>query len=443
MKRQDLYEYQNRAVKFIKENKKSALFLDMGLGKTVSTLTALSELQEDLAIKRTLIIAPLRVCNTVWKQEAEKWSHLKHLKINICTGTSSNRLTKINQRADIYIINHENVKWLLENCKWKWDSIVIDESTTFKNHASKKFIYLSKVIKYTNYRTLLTGTPSPNGLTDLWAQIYLLDEGERLGKNITSFRKTYCTKDPYVPHKYNVAPFADDVIKSKISDLCLTMKSKDYIEIKDAIEIDMVSEFSKKDWVKYKEFSKKLLLQVKNDEYINAKNRSVLDNKLQQMSNGAVYDEHGDFHVIHQEKINMLKEIQEMHPDESILVAYSYKSDVAIIKKHFPEAVEMSDGAEKLWNDGKIKMLIGHPASMGHGLNLQFGGRLTVWYGITPNLEHYDQLNKRLHRNGQKHVVKIIRLLMKESHDYVNLQRLQGKNITQESLINYLKNVCT
>lgn len=342
LKRENMYAYQTRAVNFIREKRKCALFLDMGLGKTATTLTAISDALSDFDISRVLIIAPLRVANSVWKQEAANWSHLQHLDIGIATGALAKRREVINAKHDITIINRENIQWLVADYKkWDFDCVIIDESTSFKNASSKRFKALKSVLKHMQYTVLLTGTPSPQGYIDLWSQLYLIDGGARLGRTKTNFLNLYYTSMGFKGYEYRLITGADRVIKEKIKDICLTMQSEDYLELPDRIYIDVKVTMPDAIKKQYKEFKNELLMELESGQTIVAPSAATLNNRLLQMCNGAIYLEEGGYEVLHDEKIEALKEILENNPDENILVAYNYKSDKERLLKAFPFAVEL------------------------------------------------------------------------------------------------------
>lgn len=441
LKRSDMHDYQKQAVDFVLSKKKCALFLDMGLGKSVSSLTAASDMLDDMMVTKVLVIAPLRVANTVWKQEAQKWTHLAHLKTSICTGSKQDRLDALNADADIFIINRENIQWLIESVKWSFDMVIVDESSSFKNHASKRFKYLKKVLKHVKSMVLLTGTPSPQGYIDLWSQLYLVDNGERLGRNITTYRHRYFTQDNW-GFTWNLNAGSDKVIQSAISDVCLTMFAEDYLTMTDKLILTEQIEFDAKTTEQYKELEKEFLLAIDKNTDIEAPSAGVLANKLLQICNGAIYDEGKNYHIIHDLKIKALKELTEDNPNENMLVAYNFKSDLERLQKAFPDAVVLSkSGAEVLqWNEGKIKMLLAHPASASMGLNLQHGGSVLVWFALTWSLELYQQFNARLYRQGQKNTVRIIHIVAKGAIDERVVQAINDKAETQKDLMTYLTN---
>jgi hypothetical protein len=438
--RSNLHDYQNRAVKHIIDVQKSGLFLDMGLGKTVSTLTAATDLLDDFAVMKMIIVAPLRVANTVWHTEAENWSHLKHLRFSIITGKVENRLAALKKDAEIYIINRENIPWLVDHYKSKWpfDMLVIDESSSFKSAVSKRFRALKKILKYINYSTILTGTPSPNGYVDIWSQIYVLDQGERLGKNITMYRNTYFDSD-FMGYTYKIKDGSAEKIQSKIKDKILSMASEDYLQLPDFISSVLDTPLTPRLKKKYKEFEDDMIMQLDGTE-LTAMSAATLSNKLLQFSSGAIYDEDKNVHHIHDLKFDTLDEIIEENPNDNILVAYNFKHELTRLKKRYPEAIQLDkEGkAVKDWNEGKIKILLAHPASAGHGLNLQHGGSLLVWFGFNWSLELYQQFNKRLHRQGQKNVVRNIHIAV-GNIEYKLMKALSKKDVTQKELLDSLK----
>ena len=441
LKRTNLHAYQLHALDFIRKKLKCGLFLDMGLGKTTTSLTAASDMLDDFQVCRVLVIAPLRVANTVWKQEASKWEHLQHLNIDICTGSAKDRLVKATSKADIHVINRENIPWLVENVKWRWDMVIVDESSSFKNMKSRRFKALKKVTKYFKSIILLTGTPSPNGLLDLWSQIYLVDNGERLGRTMSCYKQRYFEPTGYMGYNWAIKDGSDSVIKEKIADICMTMSANDYLELPDRIDIYEKVELPASARKQYKDLEKELIICLEDDTDIEALSAGALVNKLLQMCNGAVYDVEGNAHEIHDVKIKRLKEIVEENEGENFLVAYNFKSDLERLTKAFPEAVVLSKSGDELgeWNKGNIKMLLAHPASAGHGLNAQYGGSAIVWFGLTWSLELYQQFNARLHRQGQQKPVRIIHIVAQDRVDQQVLDALNSKASTQQELLNYLK----
>ncbi len=440
LNRDNLHSYQNKAVNHIIKKEQSGLFLDMGLGKTTTTLTAASDLLDDFATTKVLIVGPLRVANTVWHTEAENWGHLKHLNFSICTGNLKERVTALKRKADIYVINKENIPWLVDyyKSKWPFDMLIIDESSSFKNPTSKRFRSLKKILKYLKYSVILTGTPSPNGYIDIWSQIYVLDQGERLGKNISMYRRTYFDSD-FMGYSYKIKEGAAETIQNKIKDLVLSMSSEDYLQLPEYISSVLDTPLTPKLQKLYKDFEKDMIIEI-SDANLTAMSAATLSNKLLQFSSGAVYDEEGNVHHIHDLKFDTMNEIIEDNPNDNILVAYNYKHELDRLLEKYPQAVALDkEGkAVKDWNDGKIKMLLAHPASAGHGLNLQYGGSLLVWFGFNWSLELYQQFNKRLHRQGQKNVVRNLHIAV-GAVEYRLMRSLAKKNVTQKQLLDSLK----
>jgi len=438
--KENMHQYQDRSVNHIKTHKGSGLFLDMGLGKTVSTLTSTADMLDDFEIMKVLIIGPLRVANTVWHSEAKSWSHLQDLDFSIVTGKPEQRLTALKKDTRYHVINVENLVWLIEHYKSKWpfDMIVIDESSLFKNPTSKRFRALKKVLKYVKKRVILTGTPSPNGYMDLWSQIFILDDGERLGTSITRFRNTYFDKD-FMGFNYTLKDGAAERIENKIKDIVISMKSEDYLNLPQFLPTVIDTPMTPTLMKKYKSFEEDMIMQMEG-ENITAMTAAALSNKLLQFSSGAVYDEEGVVHQIHNIKFDTLDEIIEGNPNDNMLVAYNFKHELDRLKKRYPKAVVMDkEGkAVKDWNDGKIKMLLAHPASAGHGLNLQHGGSLLVWFGFNWSLELYQQFNKRLHRQGQKEIVRAMHIAVGPI-EYRLMRALAEKDVTQSKLLEALK----
>lgn len=443
LNRSDLHVYQNRAIDFIKSEKRCGLFLGMGLGKTTTTLTAISDLTDSFAVTKVLIVAPLRVANTVWKQEAEIWKHLQHLKVSICTGTERERLAALQITADVYVINRENIPWLvdLQKNKWQFDCVIIDESSSFKNSGSQRFKSLKKVLPFTNYMVILTGTPSPNGLMDLWAQMYLVDFGEALGRTKTAYTQRFFESD-YMGYKLTPLKDADTKIHALIAPKVLSMVASDYLDLPDRIDLIESVELPAKTLALYKQFEKTLLATLPDGEQIEALSAAVLANKLLQWCNGAMYiDELHNYSVVHDLKLDALADIIEQNENENILVAYNYKSDLERLQKRFKDARVLDKDPQTVidWNEGRIKLLLAHPASAGHGLNIQHGGSMIVWFGLNWSLEYDQQLNARLHRQGQTKPVRIIRIVVKDCLDERVMNVLNDKDRTQSKLIEALK----
>ena len=439
----DLHEYQRKGIDFIISRGRCALWLDMGLGKTVTTLTALSDLIDGFAVKRALVVAPLRVANTVWKQEASNWRHLKHLTIAVCTGSERQRLSALHRDADIYVINRENIPWLVKHygSGWPFDCVVIDEASSFKNPASQRFKALRKTLPQTNYMILLTGTPSPNGLLDLWAQFYLIDYGNTLGKTMTAYKQRFFEQD-YMGYKFKPREGAADKIHGLLQPMVLSMSAEDYLELPDRIDIVEPVELPPAALSAYREFEQTLLAQLPDGEEVEAMNAAVLANKLLQYSNGAVYtDDMGNWSEVHNVKLDALAEIVEQNDNENLLVAYNYKTDLERLLKKFPFARDLDKDPQTVvdWNNGEIRMLLAHPASAGHGLNLQRGGSMIVWFSLNWSLELYQQFNARLHRQGQSKPVRIVHIVANACIDERVISVLGEKDAQQSALLSALK----
>lgn len=440
-----LHNYQEYAKDFILENKKCGLFLDMGLGKTVTSLTAIDILMNDyLDIGKVLVIAPKNVAENTWTDETQKWDHLRTLKVSCVSGTVTQRRKALDEEADIYTISRDNVVWLVDELKkdWKFDMLIIDELSSFKNPSSKRFKKLKTVTPFFDRVIGLTGTPAPNSYMDLWSQIYLLDRGERLGKNITAFRRQFFnaySRGMYV--EYELKEGAKEKIDDLISDICVSMKSKDYLkDLKEPIIIDYKVKLDNKEFKLYRDMAKEAVAEVTEKDKVVALSAAVVTNKLLQMANGTVYGDDKKPFKIHERKLETLDDILEQAQNENILVFYNFQSDLENILSKFPEAKKF-EGSEDIrnWNSGKIKMLLLHPASAGHGLNLQQGGSIIVWYGLTWSLELYLQANARLVRQGQKEVVRIYRLVTEHTVDERVIETLNGKKYKQDELLEKLK----
>lgn len=439
------YDYQEYATQWILDKEKAGLLLDMGMGKSVITLTAIDELMFDyFEVSKVLVIAPLRVAESTWDEETTKWDHLKHLEISKVLGTEKERINALYTKADIYIINRENVKWLVDKSgkDWPFDMVVIDELSSFKSHRAQRFKALRKVRPFMKRVVGLTGTPAPNGLIDLWSQIYLLDGGERLGKTITGYREKYFLPDKRNQHivfTYKLKEGAEEAIYGKLSDICVSMKAEDYLDMPDGINNKIEVNLPDKIKEKYKQLERDLLLPLENSDIV-ANTAGVLTNKLLQMANGAIYDENGDVEVIHDEKLKVLDELIEAANGKPVLVFYSYKHDKDRIKKHLKN-VRVLETKEDIdaWNKGEIPVMLTHPASAGYGLNLQSGGSIIVWFGLTWSLELYMQANARLHRQGQKENVIVHHIIAKGTVDEDVMRALDKKEVNQEELLRAVK----
>ena len=427
-----------------------ALFLEMGLGKTAITLDAIRELRYNyFQAGKVLIIAPKKVAESTWENEAAKWQELAGLTFSRVLGTAVQRVDALRRPADIYLINRENTQWLVDYYKraWPFDMVVIDESSSFKSHKAKRFKALKLVRSRIRRMVLLTGTPSPKSLIDLWAQLYLLDEGKRLGRTISSYRDTY-----FVPDKRNQTTIfsyapregADREIYNRISDICISMRSADYLELPELIYDDVPVMLDEKATRIYKKLERETLLQIDDDTAITAGTAAVLTNKLLQLCNGAVYDEQGAVIELQECKLEALIETIEQLGDEHAMICYNFKHDKDRILRALSgsgKRVAVYEGPqqEQAWNAGDIDLLLVQPASCGYGLNLQAGGHHIIWFGLTWSLELYQQTNKRLHRQGQDHPVIVHHLIVQGGVDEDVLASLQHKGDSQDSLLNALK----
>ena len=438
------HNYQKYAKDFILAHKVSALFLDCGLGKTITTLTAINELMYDsFEISKVLIIAPLRVAQSTWKDEIEKWDHLNLLRYSVAVGDEKERLKALKQKSDIYIINRENVDWLVtkSGIDFNFDMLIIDELSSFKSHTSKRFKSLLKIRPYFERVVGLTGTPSSNGLMDLWAEFRVLDLGERLGRYITHYRNEY-----FLPDKRNGAVIfsykpqinAEERIYRRLADMTISMKSTEYLKMPELILNELEINLDEEDQIKYKKFKKEMVMTIQEKE-IDAINAASLSNKLIQLANGSIYDEDKKFYEVHNKKLDKLEEIIESANGKPVLVAYWFKADKERIEKRFKVREIKTAEDIKQWNKGMIDLALIHPASAGHGLNLQSGGSTLVWFSLTWSLELYQQTNARLYRQGQKDTVVIHHLITKNTIDEDIMKSLKRKDKTQEALMRAVK----
>ena len=441
------HKYQKYAIDFIKQHNISALLLDMGLGKTAISLTAVNDLMFDsFEVHKVLIIAPLRVARFSWGAEIRKWDQLKNLRYSIIVGTEKERRAALQQKADIYIINRENLPWLIENSKFDYDMVVVDELSSFKNYQAKRFKALMKVRPSVKRIVGLTGTPSSNGLMDLFAEFKLLDMGQRLGRFIGQYRTAYFQPDKMngmVVYSYKPLPGAEEKIYEKISDITISMKSTDHLQMPELISSRYEVELSAAERQKYEQLKKDLVLPIGDDE-ITAANAAALSGKLCQLANGAIYDDDNKAVRIHDRKLDALEDIIESMNGRPLLVAYWFKHDFDRIAERLSELkVPFSklDTDESIvkWNSGEIPVALIHPASAGHGLNLQSGGSTLVWFGITWSLELYQQTVARLWRQGQKHTVVIQHIITKNTIDENIMAALEKKEHTQTALIEAVK----
>lgn len=444
------YDYQRTATQWILDNPSCGLFLDMGLGKTVSTLTAIQDLIDDCEISRALVVAPKKVAETTWTTEAAKWDHLKGLKVAKVMGTEKQRKLALTQKADVYVIGRDNFVWLvgLYGGRLPFDVLVIDELTSFKNSKSQRFKAM-RIARPSVQRVIgLTGTPAPNGLIDLWGQLYCIDMGQRLGSSVTRYRESH-----FETHKWNniivrcdVKKGHEDIIRNRISDICLSMQAKDYLQLPNLMIHTVSVELPSATMAAYNKFEREKVLEFKHEHEgesanILANSAAGLMNKLAQFANGAVYDEEHNVHEIHNEKVDKLAEIVEAANGGGVLVFYQFKHDIPrITKKLKGYRVEVYQGERQLvkWNAGKIDVLLAHPASTAYGLNMQQGGHYIVWFGTGWDLELFQQANARLHRQGQKHPVVVYKLIGAHTVDERASASLENKKAKQQSLLDSL-----
>lgn len=433
------HNYQQFATDFILNQSICCLMLDMGLGKTVITLTALWQLALDsFDVSRVLIIAPKRVAEDTWPKELAKWEHLTDLTFSLVLGSAAERKAALQRKAFLYIINRENVAWLVKNHYWDFDMVVIDELSSFKSNKAERFKAMKKVRPMVTRIVGLTGTPAPNTLLDLWPQMYLMDMGQRLGRFIGGFRDRFFLPDKRnreIIYSYKPREGAEDAIYALISDICISMKAADYLDMPERIDNRIEISMSPKERKLYDDFQKDMVLSIGVEE-LDAANAAALSNKLLQMANGAVYGEDKKVIPIHDRKLDALEDLVEAANGKPLLVVYWYKHDLQRIKARFKNA-RCIDTAKDIddWNAGKIPLALIHPASAGHGLNLQDGGCTIVWFGLTWSLELYQQLNARLWRQGQKHTVVIHHIVTKGTHDEDVMRALENKDTRQSALI--------
>lgn len=438
------HEYQSYAAEFILSHPISAVFLEMGLGKSVITLSAIFDLCLDyFLVCKVLVIAPLRVARDTWPAEIKKWDHLKGLSYSVAVGTEKERMDSLKKQATVYIINRENVDWLVNKSgiPFDFDMVVIDELSSFKSYGAKRFKSLLKVRPKVKRIVGLTGTPSSNGLMDLWAEFRILDLGQRLGRYITHYRNAYFTPDKrnaQIVFSYKPLSGAEDEIYKRISDITISMKSVDYLQMPECMINEVLVSLNEKEWKIYADLKEKMVTSL-GDEEIDAVNAAVLSGKLLQMANGAVYDSENKVHIIHDKKLDALEDLIEGANGKPVLVAYWYKHDLERIKERFPVRQIQSSKDIEAWNDGKIPIAVIHPASAGHGLNLQSGGSTLIWFGLTWSLELYQQTNARLYRQGQNETVVIHHIIAKDTIDEDVILALTRKEKTQASLINAVK----
>lgn len=445
------HAYQQYCIDRLVADPRIALFLDMGLGKTIITLSAIYQLKYSrFAVRKVLIIAPKKVAEATWQREAAKWDGVHILRMQTVLGTRARRLKALNTPADIYIINRENVPWLVEHYRndWPFDMVVVDESSSFKNPRAKRFKALSYMYPHIKRTVLLTGTPSPNGIIDLWSQIYLLDRGERLGSTFSGFRNRYFTpgeRSRDIIYTYDPKDGAEDAIMSAIGDIAVSMKAADYLQLPPVVEDTIPVVLDAKARKAYDTMERTMVLELlQSGAQITAASAAALSNKLQQLANGAVYNEEHKPHAVHDCKIEAFMELIEQLSGKSALVFYNFQHDLARIVEALRQTnlrVRVLRGAEDelTWNHGEVDILLAHPASAAYGLNLQDGGNHVVWYGLNWSLELYQQANKRLHRQGQTQTVIVHHLVCTDTRDEDILHALGMKERAQEFVLESLK----
>ena len=440
------HEYQQFCEDFLIDKPAAGLLLDMGLGKTVITLTTVARWMYDrFEINKVLVVAPLRVAEDTWTKESAKWDHLQGLRVVRVLGTEAQRIRALQTDADIYCINRENIPWLVKyyGARWPFDGVVLDELSSFKSAGSKRFKALRRKLGCIKRIVGLTGTPAPNGLIDLWPQIYLLDRGERLGKTLGAFRSKWFVPDRsngHIVYSYRQLPGAAEDIKSRLSDLCMSLSKEDWLSLPGQVYEDVVIPPPPELLRKYRKFEREKVLEALDDNGdIVALNAAALTNKLLQFANGAVYDQEGGVHELHTLKLDALEDLIEGAGGESVLVFYAFKHDRDRIMQRIECRELKSQASIDDWNEGRIHVALAHPASVGHGLNLQAGGHIIVWFGLTWSLELYQQANERLNRPGQTHMCRIYHLVLQGTHDERVLRALADKDTNQTGLLTALK----
>ena len=444
-------DYQRIALSHLLDHPRSSLFVDMGLGKTVSVLTAFDVMLLTGDVNRMLVIAPKRVARSVWPKEVIKWAHTRHLTVSVILGKPNERMQALKTEADIYCINYDNLVWLVDQCKkgWPFDVVVADESTKLKGLRAKggaqRAKALRKVARCTKRWINLTGTPAPNGYLDLWGQLWFMDFGERLGATYTAFKDRWFKQD-WNGFSYSLTEGAEKEIQGKISDVCLTLKAKDYFDLEEPIVTNIEVELPKKARELYDQFEQQMYADLGEHE-IEAFNAAALSNKCSQLANGAVYiDDKQNWKEVHNAKLEALESIINEASGAPVLVSYWFKSDLARLQKHFPKGRVLDDQDKTIsdWNKGKIPLLFAHPASAGHGLNLQDGGNIIVFFSLTWDLEKYDQIIERIGpvrqlQSGYERPVFIYHIMAENTTDQVMLARLKTKRSVQDLLMEAMK----
>ena len=443
------YPHQQAGIDWIIQRPACALFWGMGTGKTVTTLTAVDRLLHDyMEDGPALVIAPKRVAENTWSKETDKWEHLQHLRISRVMGDRNKRVSALDTPADLYVINRENVEWLVEWCLkhcggWPFPIVVIDELSSFKSAQAKRWKALRRVRGRIRRIIGLTGTPRPNGLEDLWPEVYLLDQGERLGRTLSAFRTRYLIPDKmngHIVYSYRPKEGAEQDVYERLGDLCMSIRKEDVLSLPGQIYEDVILAAPPALFKQYKKFEREMVLDcLDEDGEIIAGTRAALTNKLLQFANGAIYDMDGGVHELHTVKLDALEEMIEAAGGDPVLVLYAYKHDEARIRQRINcRALDTPEDMDA-WNRGEIPVALAHPASIGHGLNLQDGGHIIIWYGLTWSLEWYQQANERLNRPGQKNVCRVYHLILRGTHDERVLKALNNKDIGQEAAIEALR----
>lgn len=444
MKESQLLKYQRKAINSGIDNTKFAFLLEMGLGKSIVTLTIIKTLLNRSEVLKPLIVAPKFVVSDTWPNELAAWEHLNGFTMSLIVGNPEERIAAVHRNADIYVVSRDNILWLVNYLgrKWTYDMLVIDESSNFKNHTSKRFKAVKTILPRLKRLLELTGTPIPNGLIDLWAQMFLIDGGERLYKFKESFRAIYYHPTKALAHgamQYAINKGAEDLIYEKIKDRCLSMRSIDYIELPERRDIIREFYLDAEEMAAYNDFKRDKILET-HEGQITAFNSSSLYGKLLQFSNGAVYDENKNWHLVYDKKLDLLEEVIDECQGHNVIVCYQFKSDLERILKRFPTAVHVKKVEQiKPWNDGEINIMVGHAASIGIGLNLQHGGHIMIWFGLTNDAEQYWQMVKRIDRPGQKFMVSNIILLAHGTSEYKVHKSILAKTYDQDCLFEALK----
>ena len=437
MRRADLHAYQNRAVDFVLDRGKAALWLGLGLGKTAIALTAIADWLCALVAIKVLVVAPLRVAHSVWAQEAARWEHLRHLRFSKVLGTAAQRKAALAKDADVYLINRENIPWLVLQlgAKWPFDTVILDEASSFKGFRTRRFRALKAVSSRIERLVELTGTPASQGLTDLWSQVYLLDGGKALGRTMTAYRDRWFVSD-YMGWEWTPRDGAEAEIHEALRPLALSLSSEDYLSLPERVDVRVDLDLGPDLRKTYEDFRRKSVLDL-GDAEIEAASAGVLAGKLLQFADGAVYTGVGrEWRHVHDLKLDALEELLDDYSGENMIVAYRYVSDLERLRRRFPKAVVLKDQASiDAWNSGEVGMLLAHPASAGHGLNLQSGGAVLVWFGLTWSREEYTQMIGRLHRQGQTLPVRVVHLVTTGTFDERVLEVLEAKGNVQAALL--------